>query len=144
MTEIILTLPVRRTAPLSCVWIKTGNPTQPLICKWTATGESGGAHAAIKADEPEGHRLCAQSHAYKLSFVWMTQGGFGGRRPRIRGTASIAEPQHLCDESLAPLNYLIRRGFEGGRASDTTPHTLSIREPLAGNSTSGGRIDEDE
>jgi hypothetical protein len=34
MTEIILTFPVRRISPLSCVWFETGNPAQPLACRW--------------------------------------------------------------------------------------------------------------
>ena len=62
MTEIILTFPVRRTgstAPLSCVWIKTGNPAQPLDCRWMARKESASDLASIQPNEPERRRLCA-------------------------------------------------------------------------------------
>ena len=59
MTEIILRFPVRRAAPLSCVWIKTGNPARPLACRWTVRQESGAGNVPIPLNEPERHSLCA-------------------------------------------------------------------------------------
>ena len=59
MAKIILTIPVRRVAPLSRVWIKTGNPAQPLVCKWISRLKSGTDLAATEADEPGNYRLCA-------------------------------------------------------------------------------------
>ena len=59
MTEIILTFPVCKAVPLSCVWINTGNPAQPLACKWTACRESGTDVVAVEAKERERRRLCA-------------------------------------------------------------------------------------
>jgi hypothetical protein len=51
MTEIILTFPVRRTAPLSCIWIRTGNPAQPLICRWTSGSRSSAGLPTDEANE---------------------------------------------------------------------------------------------
>ena len=59
MTEIILTFPVRKQAPLICVWVTTGNSSQPLACRWVAGREPSGVLAAHEVDEPEGRRLCA-------------------------------------------------------------------------------------
>jgi hypothetical protein len=39
MTKTLLTFPVRRAVPLSCVWVGTGNPRHPLVCKWVAHPE---------------------------------------------------------------------------------------------------------
>ncbi len=59
MTEIILTFPVRRTGPLSCVWIKTGNPAQPLACRWIPREEPGGNLTPTEVTEPQRHSFCA-------------------------------------------------------------------------------------
>jgi hypothetical protein len=59
MTEIIFTFPVRRTTPLSCVWIETGNPAQPLISKWISRPKAGADLTAPGTGEPEDCRPCA-------------------------------------------------------------------------------------
>jgi hypothetical protein len=59
MTKIILTFPVGRVFPLSCVWIETGELGQPLVCRWTARPVSGSDFATPEASEPERRRLCA-------------------------------------------------------------------------------------
>ncbi|MGC9223443.1 MAG: hypothetical protein ACP5E2_05930 [Terracidiphilus sp.] len=59
MTKIIHMFPVRRTAPLWCVWIKTGNPAQPLVCKWTSRQKIDAALVAAGTDEPASCQLCA-------------------------------------------------------------------------------------
>lgn len=47
--------------PLSCTWIRTGNPLQPLACIWIhADGRRPKASDAIPSDISfEGIRLCA-------------------------------------------------------------------------------------
>ena len=57
MTKIILTFPVGRKAPLSCVWIETGNPAQPLVCKWISRAKSSADLTATGTDTPD--RCCA-------------------------------------------------------------------------------------
>ena len=59
MTEIILTFPVRRTAPLTLVWFKTGNPAQPLACRWTASKQAAAESDPEAADSLHFRRLCA-------------------------------------------------------------------------------------
>lgn len=59
MTEIILTFPVLRAAPLSCVWIRTGNPARPLACRWIVDQESRAGNVPIPLNDPERRRLCA-------------------------------------------------------------------------------------
>lgn len=56
MTEVILSFSGRNRAPLSCVWIETGNPSRPLACKWIIGSQAGDATNTI---EPHSHRLCA-------------------------------------------------------------------------------------
>jgi hypothetical protein len=41
MTKIILTFPVRRSVPLTRVWVRTGNPALPLVSKWVSQPNSG-------------------------------------------------------------------------------------------------------
>lgn len=54
MPHFILNFPVparaaaRHRAPLTCVWIETGNPRRPLACRWIAAPES------ARAQSPEG------------------------------------------------------------------------------------------
>jgi hypothetical protein len=52
MTRITVTFPLRRVAPLSCVWIETGNPAQPLVCKWTSRPKAAGGLIETNEDEP--------------------------------------------------------------------------------------------
>ena len=59
MTKTILAFPVRRAAPLSRLWIKTGNPAQPLVCKWTSRQQLDAEFVATGTDEPASSRLCA-------------------------------------------------------------------------------------
>ena len=59
MTKIILNFPVRRTAPLTRVWFKTGNPAQPLVCKWTSRQQLDAEFVATGTDEPASSRLGA-------------------------------------------------------------------------------------
>jgi len=59
MTKTILSFPMRRVAPLSCVWIMTGSPAQPLVCQWTSNALSCVDLVATGAEEPETCRLCA-------------------------------------------------------------------------------------
>ena len=59
MTEIILTFPVGRKAPLSCVWIETGNPVRPLVCKWISRAKNGADLIATGTVTPENHHCCA-------------------------------------------------------------------------------------
>jgi len=58
MTNIILTFPVGSVIPLSCVWIKTGNPGRPLVCRWTARPECDADSSASEASEPVRRRFC--------------------------------------------------------------------------------------
>jgi len=59
MTQRILTIPVPRTTPLICVWIKTGAARQPLVCKWTSSAQCAAVGAAADAKEGGQWRLCA-------------------------------------------------------------------------------------
>jgi hypothetical protein len=59
MTETILSFPVHKTAALSCVWIKTGNPAQPLVCKWVSQAESSDDPIPTEAPRPHHYQLCA-------------------------------------------------------------------------------------
>jgi len=64
MTEIILNFPARNVrarnvAPLRCVWIETGDPSQPLVCKWVRCEQSDAARSAEITGEPHVRRLCA-------------------------------------------------------------------------------------
>ncbi|HEV2135108.1 MAG TPA: hypothetical protein VGR47_12795 [Terracidiphilus sp.] len=59
MTEIILTFPVRRTAPLTRVWFKTGNPAQPLASRWLAAKQPAAESDPEVADSLRFRRICA-------------------------------------------------------------------------------------
>jgi len=59
MTKIILNFPVRRTAPLTRVWFKTGNPAQPLASRWMASQQPAAESDSGIADSPQTGRLCA-------------------------------------------------------------------------------------
>jgi len=59
MTEIILNFPARNVAPLSCVWIETGNPAQPLVCRWAPREKSSSVRSFEITSEPHAGRLCA-------------------------------------------------------------------------------------
>jgi hypothetical protein len=50
MTKIILSFPVRRTAPLACMWVRTGNPAQPLVCRWVSQSELDVSPQATEAE----------------------------------------------------------------------------------------------
>jgi hypothetical protein len=59
MTKITFTFPVRRTAPLYCVWFETGNPAQPLACKWMASEEAEASSRPASAAASRRGRFCA-------------------------------------------------------------------------------------
>jgi hypothetical protein len=59
MTKIILTFPVRRSVPLTRVWVRTGNPALPLVSKWVSHPNSTANPTTSEVNEPEPCRLCA-------------------------------------------------------------------------------------
>ncbi len=58
MTKIILNFPARRSVPLCCVWMATGNPAQPLVCMWMADRQLAD-HQSPDVEEPRARLLCA-------------------------------------------------------------------------------------
>ncbi len=58
MTKVILNFPIRRSAPLSCAWVTTGNPAQPLAAKWIADCKPAGQQPP-DVEEPPARLLCA-------------------------------------------------------------------------------------
>jgi len=59
MTKIILSFPVRCTAPLSCVWFETGNPARPLACRWIASGDAAAGPRSESASNQQIGRIFA-------------------------------------------------------------------------------------
>ena len=59
MTEIILNFSARNVAPLRCVWMETGNPSQPLVCKWVLGEKSTDALSLEFSSRWHFCRLCA-------------------------------------------------------------------------------------
>jgi hypothetical protein len=59
MTNILLDFRAAQRRALSCVWIRTGDPSCPLVCKWVVEKETATAASAEDASLSAGGRLCA-------------------------------------------------------------------------------------
>jgi hypothetical protein len=58
MYNNILTL--QRIAPVTCAWVRTGNPRSPLACEWVETNARSNAKEASSSNEESGRLpLCA-------------------------------------------------------------------------------------
>ncbi len=51
---------VRKTGPMTCAWVSTGDAKRPLACVWVEDEAPGAASTAFfSKDEAGGVRLCA-------------------------------------------------------------------------------------
>jgi hypothetical protein len=50
---------IRKTAPLMCVWMPSGNAKSPLVCVWTDVPEEQTGSSASSDDTSAGLHLCA-------------------------------------------------------------------------------------
>jgi hypothetical protein len=51
---------IRKTGPMTCAWVSTGDAKTPLACVWVEAEAPGAAFtASFPKDEVRGVRLCA-------------------------------------------------------------------------------------